>query len=144
MTTLPSLIKRLEESEGPSRELDVDIMNEVAPFPTTGRRLFVWARTGGLVRDGVYTDDAPELTGSVDAAIALAERVLPGWGWDVASNTPHIKACLDPDLGAPCAKYPHWAAVSNVSSHNFHDAATPAMALCVAILKALQSKGEQP
>ncbi|NTJ67582.1 hypothetical protein G6M50_06360 [Agrobacterium rhizogenes] len=83
-----------------------------------------------------------ECGAQIDAAIALVERVLPGYGWDVASNTAHIKACLDPEFGKPIGKHPHWAAVSNISSKKFEDGATPAIALCIAALKTKRSQEE--
>lgn len=57
--------------------------------------------------------------GSVDAALALAERVLPGWVWDVTSTgTSWIMPASDDDR------------------HFMASAATPALALCIAILRA--------
>lgn len=57
--SITSLIEKLEGAEVGSRELDCAI----------------WTATGGW--DGV--DHPPAFTTSLDAALALAERVLPGW-----------------------------------------------------------------
>lgn len=152
--TLSDLITALEHAEGPSRELDARIAAAIEPHrfdapgftperPIPAFRLdesesAIRFDKGGIMDLRLF----PPVTGSVDEAIALCERVLPGWGWDVASNTDHIKRCLDPELGKPIGKHPHWAAVSNISRMKFEDAATPALALCLATLKALQAKGD--
>jgi hypothetical protein len=54
---MTDLIKRLEEAEAGSRELDTCIANHFD------------------------TNDTPHVTTSLDAALALAERVLPGARW---------------------------------------------------------------
>lgn len=65
MTTLKDLAAMLDSATGPSRELDV------AAF----RALFPYTR--------VYEAHCPPLTSSIDAALALVERLLPGWGWQI-------------------------------------------------------------
>ena len=65
----------------------------------------------------------PPFTASIDAAVALCKQKLPGWHWTVS----------DRDL----------ARVSNPSANQFEDdrfdalAATPALALCLAVVRAL-------
>lgn len=148
MTDLTSLIEKLEKAEGPSRDLDVEIMNTLAPRSPDEKRLFdgkvypaTWGAVGQVCDHIRYFVEAPFLTSSIDAAVALAERVLPGWGWGIESNTHHIKACLNPEYGEPVCQHPHWAAVSNTSGRQFEDAASPAIALVLATLRALQQKG---
>ena len=67
---------------------------------------------------------------SLDAALALAERVLPGWLWQVTTITTAIGGIRKP-----------FAVVMNPDDDNddirtFGEATTPALALCIAILKA--------
>lgn len=107
MTELTSLIERLEKAEGPSRDLDAAIFDAIPP--TT---------------DAPYP---PEFTSSIDAAVSLAERVLPGrsimMGWRQSSET------------RPWARVGLWADPDATG-------ATPAIALVLATLRALQSRGE--
>ncbi len=92
------LISRLEELEGPTLEADMAIEDA---FPS--------------LRPG---QPMPRYTASLDAAVALLERVLPGWRWAVDSNG--------------------YADVRSYSSMKeaFGTAQTPAIALCIAVLKA--------
>lgn len=80
MSKYADIIRRLEEAEGPSRELNLAIFRAVHPEYDD----YVEGR-GGLVHpdDGedqrVLSDIRwPAYTASLDAAIALVERKLPG------------------------------------------------------------------
>jgi hypothetical protein len=139
--TLQEIIDALENADGPSQELDGAIEVQVRQFEAAKTGLprkswAVWKNNGATVYDGNTGYDAYPVTKSVDAAIALCERVLPEYGWDLASKTSHILNCLNPEYGKPIGEYPHWAAVAKTSSKKFEDGATPAIALCIAILRA--------
>ena len=114
---MTDLIKRLEEAEEGSPFLDREIW---VALEFAGNRSPVCA---------------PEYTTSLDAAVALAERVLPGCLWTAGSNT------YD---GAPNGQAEVFLPVPS----DFHDgcgevtAATPALALCIAILKATDTGRE--
>lgn len=101
MTDLQSLLTRLEEAERPDRGLDgcldglVDHDNEAWP---------------------------PPYTASLDAALALVERALPGWHWEVSGETP-ARACL-------------WHPTENFSALGPTYAKTPVMALLSGLLRA--------
>lgn len=147
--TLPDLIAALEKAEGPSLQLDGMIWCAANKY-----EFVMWDGAGCVYRDpaapkwdgGIKHAQASIVrpySASIDAAVALVERVLPGYGWDLASNTSHIKACLDPEFGKPIGKHPHWAAVSNISSKKFEDGANPAVALCLATLRALSSQEQR-
>ena len=66
-------------------------------------------------------------TTSLDRALALAERVLPGWGWSAGGS-----------------RGEHYARIDTPDGRDFEEsyAATPALALCLAILKATNPKGQ--
>lgn len=103
-----SLIERLEAAEVGSAGLSIDVVTSLddgGEFPTHGK-LFV--------------------TTSLDAALALAERVLPGWSWTVGTrDVPGCTAVIDSNGGSPILG----EAI----------APTPALALCIAILRARQA-----
>jgi hypothetical protein len=63
VTQLQSIRDRVANATGPDREIDYAI----------------YTYSTGLWR----TDDFPAVTSSIDAALALVERVLPGWEWSV-------------------------------------------------------------
>lgn len=80
MTDLQSLLTRLEEAEGPSEALDVDLTIAFGLWsPPTGSKqdLLFPAR----FNRGQFSARCPHkaYTRSLDAALALVERVLPGW-----------------------------------------------------------------
>ena len=129
MSDLSSLIARLEKATGPDTELDVDIAIALGVIPSRE-----WWSTN-YVKAGILG----RYTASVDAAAGLLQNKLPGWFWRCGS-TPLF----------PCG----WAFISRTDANNAlpgdefssadGKAATPAIALVLATLRALQSKGEQP
>lgn len=112
-----SLIDRLEKADGPDRWLDLEI----------------WAR---LFKDRPFDTIMPQLafTASVDAALALAKKVQPGWRvenlceWEatVLRERGAWMCDLVNSQGRPKTRY------TAKCSH----APTPAIALCIAILRA--------
>ncbi len=81
MSDLKELIARVEGLSGADREVDEDIYRWIQPEYAN----FVRGR-GGLVHPNDGEDQhvlssvrAPAYTSSIDAALAFAERVLPGW-----------------------------------------------------------------
>ncbi|OJU50847.1 MAG: hypothetical protein BGO02_03955 [Brevundimonas sp. 67-6] len=118
---LSALIARLEAAEAGSRELDHLIFMYTAPMEVASH----WSPS----------DRKTLFTTSLDAALALAERVLPGWYWR-AGRTP---------LGHwHHGRYTYgWAHVSRTDASNCDRgdeatgwAATPAIALVIATLRA--------
>ena len=79
----------------------------------------------------VFYGRAPEpFTASLDAALALAERVLPGSDWNVCHEEGELKAHL-------------WPRGTYIGGHE-GVAQTPALALVAAILKAMiATQGEK-
>lgn len=87
---LSGVIERLEKATGPDRELDGDLHNAVygtayirVPASVTG--FFTAVGDNGC-------PTVPYFTGSVDAALALADRVLPDAGLLIGkSQTPQTR-----------------------------------------------------
>lgn len=111
MSGVDEILERLEAASEGSRKLDYAIKH--------------WLETN--------TDDeywklrvAADWTTSIDAALALAERVLPGWGFFLRK---------DKD-GCNCGLvYPEASFVTPGCGTS----PTPALALCIAILRARQA-----
>lgn len=120
MTDLTTLIAKLEAATGPDRELDAEI---AIALDQIASRDF-WSI------DYIKADMVPAVTGSIDAAVALAARVLPGWGWSTQS------------FGEDGAQGKVW-------KHGWYDGAviyaehsSPAIALVIAILRAKQAEAK--
>lgn len=119
---LSSLIERLEKAEGPNRVLDATICWALGHEPWAGEK----EETLPFFMEGSKIDKlTPAYTASIDAAVSLAERVLPGHQVNVTKFTSTIARA---SIGNG------WLAASN---HK-----TPALALVLSTLRALQSRGE--
>ena len=154
--TLSDLITKLEACEGPNRAIDgwIDAVLRVgAPKMKTGEFAWAWENfptwtadtkaegmcglkhTGGGV--GMVWE-SQRFTESVDAAISLAERVLPGRGRMQSKGRakPHEPpyACfiMDKEL---CGD----AETNSVIGEGEHH--VEAIALCIAVLRALEQGG---
>lgn len=118
---MSALIDRLSKLTGPRYTMDVAIALATDFWPKDRIQNIVYNDDGD---PWVYFTDGPDLplppayTASVDAAIALAERVLPEWRWYAGNWNVHA-AVLSPDR----------------NSDQRAVAATPAIALCIAVLK---------
>lgn len=89
-----------------------------------GETLTIWRDDAWVLMNSLRI---PPLTASVDAAIALVERTLPGWRWVVRRAYPE-------DDGRPL----HVSYVEQVDGENFGAIApTPALAILAALLRAL-------
>jgi hypothetical protein len=134
MADVTGLVERLEKATGGPRSLEKDILRALGYHM---RRVpmdsFVyWAKneTGFPLVD-VLGDDCDNFTASLDAALALVERVLPGW--DI---------CLSRVKGDEAVTWN--AVVGEPDSFSGSEATspTPALALCLAALKALAQGNE--
>lgn len=144
-----TLIERLEAAEVGSRELDARVWSALFDLDCDFHELVVTTCYDGVDREvhrsssgstWVETFDPPMLgfTTSLDAALALAERVLPGHAMNVCK-----------DQGPPEGPEFRWSSV--IARHSlegpvgrpgwwFGVSDTPALAVCVAILKAKETK----
>lgn len=113
MTDIGALVKRVEAATGPDAFLDAHIraaLDMPATLPVT--------------------TECPNYTASIDAALSLVERVLPGYGLELYWGTVGAAACLASD-----ATYSqHWSGSR---------CPTPALAILGALLTALKSKQAQ-
>jgi len=130
------VIEKLEAASQGSRELDGELFWLLQR--SNAERIF-WNASPGLPRElpdrwvrvsiglGKFAvvSHAPAYTTSLDAALALAERVLPGAEWRGGSG--------DGKSTRPWSRLGPWKDPDAVG-------ATPALALCIAILKAHPSK----
>lgn len=117
--TITSLIEKLEGAEVGSVELDALIYSHLnctlIPRRADYRPRRRWP-------NGSVTHQR-KVTTSLDAALALAERVLPGWGF-------YLRRDSD---GSGCGLVP--PGLTSVTPGHMQ-AATPALALCAALLRA--------
>lgn len=113
MTDLHTLLASVEKAEGPDDALD---------------RWLTGALVMGLDRPCAAGNDNP-YTASIDSSIALVERMLPGWHWEVGRDgTAMVR---DPNVVGASADYVCWGGT------------TPALALLAALLRALIAKGTE-
>ncbi len=149
---LSALIARLEAAEAGSRELDAEIwLRFNRPEYTGGVKalemrgwhdgrghLILETDDGEEVADELYIGSA---TTSLDAALALAERGLPGW---VSLITAGGDLKQTADLFGPVIEMGEdfEGAEVEIRDEAHGEADTPALALCIAILRAKQGEGE--
>lgn len=121
MSGLSELIAKLEGLSGPDREVDLALARELVPDVIV------------LLHDKESGKNLPhtywEYTGSIDAAVALVERKLPGWGYYLRSDKEgHGCGLVYPDAFrvTPC----HCMG------------STPAIAVCLALLCSLEGRDE--
>lgn len=125
MTDLTSLIEKLEKAEGPDWELDADIGLSVGGLKAHeefGMAGNWWTR----YTDNGLTCAVPSYTSSIDAAVSLAERVLPNWQVNLSIFHEALSEASFGNREAPHAR---------------SLATKPALAICLATLRALQQKG---
>lgn len=136
MSDLSSLIARLEAAEGPSREFDRDIALTVDGFvyEKRGKDAKPWFYHSTLrgrrqLISPYNSERLPAYTSSIDAAVSLAERVLPGWDWGTQS------------FGEDGAQGKVWKHGWHDDTVIYADHSSPVIALVLATLRALQQKG---
>ena len=148
---MTSLIERLEAATGADRELDALIMINLGlidgemfgladgyvwelrlGWGTNGEAVVeAWATCGDGLDQLHMTRKPRPLTASLDAALALVEEKLPGWKRGLAEQ----------DAGGWCASLWKPQPGGKPSVLVFaEDAPTPALAVLIALLKALEGK----
>jgi hypothetical protein len=122
MGDLAGLIERVEKLDGPDREIDLELARALVPdviclrynWETSNNEPFVHWR----------------YTASIDAAIALVERCLPGWARGFDAGPKSCIAFVDP----------HDYADRMFGARHVATASTPAIALLLALLRAMQKE----
>jgi hypothetical protein len=158
---LAELRERLEKASGPDRALDGLIAvlggwewhgdgdaerhsefagHWVKPgYPTNGS---FGKRGPGLCDcndiDDVFgnDEDCPRFTASLDAIVSLIERKLPGNHWRVE------RSCEYPGLAFRAYQFTAWC--GDYGTPKFAEAPTPALALCLAFVKAMEAQSNEP
>ncbi|MBD9372811.1 hypothetical protein IB238_09285 [Rhizobium sp. ARZ01] len=137
---LAELIALLERADGPSRELDALIAAELEPhlfdapgfMPERPIPPFTYDKGENVIRfqGGGLMDVRffPAVTSSQDAAVALAERVLPGW--TIAAIGQDDRKGWHAELREGCR--------TSYSTVALGGAPNGALALCLALLRAVQ------
>lgn len=150
MTNLPHLLTHIEQSGGADREIDFLIHiacgKQLEPMPHETDR-DAWLKEMVLAYDAYFPDDKgyggdgesdgwpmTKVTASIDAALALVERKLPGWEWLVRTNFVADKFSTLPFFAHITS--PEWHVTHN-GPHGEAYAKTPALALCAALIRAL-------
>jgi hypothetical protein len=141
VSKLRALLKRVEAATGPDAELDAEIAkgltlySNVTFYPFSLHGEAYWEGTEVLHdRDGEPFEDytpIPKYTASIDAATALIGCVLPGRYW-VTFGQWCVEGGHTPGAQIDAGRFPF--IVTN--------AATPALALCEAMLHALIASEE--
>lgn len=135
--SIPAPLAEVEGAAGPSRELDARIALHFGWTRERDREVFAphheppwaWTDPDGFSCGHVRDEGAPvALTSSIDAALALVERVLPGWGWGVFVRGGLVQA--DVCKTSPLRPMPIVA----------KGCATPALAILSALLRALDAR----
>lgn len=106
-------------------------------YVETESKQFVWERgvDGMWVRDVVKFSSVPKYTSSIDAAVSLAERVLPGWFWGITQGSDGNDSYeFQGNVWPGVTPFP-----AGLERFGYHR--SPAIALVLAILRALQQKG---
>lgn len=132
---LRGLIERLEKLKGPSRDLDWRIEKELVragSFPETA----LWPP---FMVGSKFEKTIPAYTASLDAAVALVERVLPGWTGivDFGGPTKCTATLVGPlrEIGEDFDGAP-----VEIRDDAGGEGSTPAIALLIATLKALSQE----
>lgn len=142
--TIEALIEKLSAVEEGSRELDGLIAQAFGLMPTFARwesrdeysmlsGESIWV--SGHYGDYKFYDPEP-YTASLDAAVALVEQKLPNCSWGIESEQYYDNGTIRPRYVARIR------AQGSPRLHVVASFATPALALCLALLRALALKGE--
>jgi hypothetical protein len=126
------LVERLEKATGPDREIDGLIVLTFYGWTfqkMKGDSCPYWREQNAEWYQR-KKDGPPKVTASLDAALALVERVLPGWFPSIGQNI----------------HYGHWRGSvriveetnGDITSFDGEHRTSPALALCLAALKAIQ------
>lgn len=138
---IEALIERMEKLDGPDREVDAWIgyhtnlvVDEMSWREKIDRFGIEHAVKSATSHQNVWSSALPAYSASLDAVIALVEKVLPGWYWRVGRTSlfPNGWAYISRTHPSHCDREDEAACADG-------KAANPAIALLLALLRALQS-----
>ena len=147
MSDLDALIAKVEGAKEGDEALDLAIFLALHPDDPTVAK---WAKTLAAMDDFERVHwasrfiDLPHYTSSLDAIVKLVEAKLPGWSWTIRSkDTPEN----DPygDRQVPSALVYVGLTTSSMTRRlGGAQGPTPAIALCLALLRALAQEEGKP
>lgn len=152
-TALKELEKRLSEASGPDREIDFRIaaltdeqmaadlrVADGLTYSSNGEFVLTFKSPAGKLGRGFYGNHmVPQFTHSLDAAVSLCARVLPGWWWTCGKCNLNAHASVGPDRDGPEAHLlsdPVFDAGFDADMEH----GVPALALCLAVVRALMER----
>lgn len=87
MTDLKALLERVMAASGPSRKIDAILWSQFVPRNLPDCLPDVKARIVERILNGGDDQECPPYTASIDAALDLVEKVLPGCDWMMCPGT---------------------------------------------------------
>ena len=139
MSDLTALLERVRAATGPDRELDGAVMDAVDPLPNPAQTR--WECISGQE----FHLTVPPLSASVDAALALVERMLPGAYINVGpmfyidGEIVKQRAIIIRPLWTKWTPLDDW-----FDNHEGDQCATAPLAILAALLSALIDKANSP
>jgi hypothetical protein len=137
--TLAELREEVEKATGPDRELDALIVVELEgwtfqKFKGDSRPYWRTPKNSNQESWFMRENNGPPLyTASIEAAIALIEKMLTGENWQITSGATAIGS-------GPFVMHYSARVFGETGDNPAYDKPTPALALCSALLAALIAK----
>ena len=142
LNALRELEKRLAEAKGPDRKIDAAITAALCPCEPPDCIPDLHARIVAKVLDGGEDSEIERFTASLDAAVALVERVLPGTEVTLRMGTKNSEGhLLDATARLALPFQGSFGLMFLCQPEQAHG--VPALALCLACVRALIAQGEQ-
>lgn len=149
MSDIDDLIARVAEAERPTHELDVAIVRAVGYSISTVDPLRAEKNIGDTLRIVDFVNDP--ITSSLSAITGLIEVELPGWAWKVGTCSVSDDAWIVPDFNDPVHGERLKREIGPFKIGSIWDygididrrpSGQPALALCLAFLKAYKAMKE--
>lgn len=143
---IAELIERLEKAEGPDREIDADLVCVCCPGALVSQYIASDAEPSVFHAHALGLSDrsdVPAYTSSLDAALSLVERKLPGWKRELEEHVPTDKwphAVFGNHYWTATIISPEWDGSGGDWRAAEECGKTPALAVCLALLRALSTE----
>lgn len=151
---IAELIERLKKAEGPDREIDQALWEAVTGECTHRNTHFVYLENderelecSDCGADTYGKDKWSGLTSSLDAALSLVERKLPGWKRELEEHVPTDKwphAVFGNHYWTATIISPEWDGSGGDWRAAEECGKTPALAVYLALLRALSAATNPP